>query len=137
MQGGTYNDYLSTYFAKSKNYIATKFTDNVLKVLDLEFQVKETFTFEEKIMHVLHYSKDNFLILTTKLASYLEINGAEYNLIKKIELEDHPAIISSGTIFNEKYLFLHTKSSDNIHEGRIYNLQGKLLNKKAVSKSLK
>lgn len=104
-------------------------------MFDLQFQEIETFNFEENILHVLHLSEDKILILCLEKVYILENSEIYNDWKKKIELEDPPASIISGCCLRNNKFFLHITKNNN-HEGRIYNLKGKLLSNTILTESL-
>lgn len=122
-----------TFWAKSDNYIAAKFSKSKLKILDPQFKQIAELEYSIQIEHVLYLSKDLFLILGE--SSVFKVSGKSPR-IKKIKLDETPEIIFSGTSLERDYFFLHVKMANKNHEGRVYDLKGNLFSQKNIPKSV-
>lgn len=124
---GDDNYYIAyTYWAQSKNFIAVKASKNNLKLFDKQSKEKKTFKSEIGIEHILYLSNDLFLVLTYRNA--YRVDG-KTSVIEKIELEDAPYIIYTGTTLEDNYFFLHVKLDDQSYGERVYDLKGNLISK--------
>lgn len=98
--------------------------------------MKEEIYFENEIFHVLHSTNDLFLVLT-KFGAYKINRNLPKAKIEKIELEENPNMIRSGTTLKNNYFFLHVKVDNSTREGRIYTFDGKLISRKILPDSLR
>lgn len=122
-----------TNWAKSTNFIATKASKTVLKILDFNFMEKAKLEFDDQIIHVFYLIDNLFLILTPQRAYKVNASAPE---TEKIQLENAPKKIYSGTTLKNNCFFLHIIDNDNNFEGRIYSLKGELISRTEVSSSL-
>lgn len=114
--------------------IATKASDKILKILNLQLKEKAELKFEERIDHILHLSENLFLVLSENGIFKVD---AFYLEMEKIELEEAPKQIHCGTVLKKDHYFLYVKAEDKIFEGRTYNLQGKLISRIKIPPILK
>lgn len=123
-----------TFWAKSLDYFAVRTSNHRVKIFNHQFEEIESYKFEEEIRHILHFSKNLFLVLCQKEAFLIDQYSQKKN---KIDLIDNPIEIYSGACLEKNNFFLHVKVNEKILEGRIYSLKGELISRIKVPMSLK
>lgn len=128
------NSNFFTYLAKSMDSFLVKSSNDKFKILDYQFNKLAEIKIENRIIHILHLFNNLFLILTKFRVYKFYIRNYK---VEKIQLNQAPKGIQSGTTFKKELLFLHVLVDNENHEGRFYDLHGNIISRITISKYLK